>query len=387
MGEDIKTRREFLVSTAAGGIAGIIAYGVAPVFARNVGERKEISLEQAQKVHKKCLIIDGHNDTPVERVARGERSLTWMQRDMAYQTDIPRMKEGQHYLGFMIVGNGLVANVWVTSELVLEQIKAHPDDIMQVLCSRDAVRVGKSDKVGVMLSIEGIAKWLDGKIDILRMLHRIGIRLVGITHGEGGSEPTVLQGTASHYGPCTPEEREAERKNAVGLTPFGIEVLKLSNELGIVTDTAHINDKAFFDVMERSSTPPIMSHTAVFSLGRHWRCMTDDQIKALAARGGVMGITFVPEFIDPDPAMATVDRLVDHICFVADLVGIDYVGIGTDYDGGVKVPVIPEVSQLVELTRGMLARGFTEEDIQKVWGGNFLRILRQTIDRQSAGRQ
>jgi len=205
------------------------------------------------------------------------------------------------------------------------------------------------------------------------------VRCVGITHGEGGSEPSFLQGSKSPFSPCTAADREAERKNAGGLTAFGHEVLTLSNELGIVTDLSHVNDKAFYEVLDKSSLPVAMTHTAVFSECPHWRCLTDDQIKALADAGGVMGIAFAPMFIDAENP--TVDRLVDHICYVADLVGIDYVGIGSDFDGlGDMTPVVPDVAQLVQITRSMLAHGLSEEDIQKVWGGNFLRLLQQTID-------
>jgi membrane dipeptidase len=381
----MKTRREFLKRTAAGGIAGIIASGAAPVYAQGKRVKKnDVTLEQARKVHNRMLIIDGHNDTPVERVARKENPMNWMQRDPSYHTDIPRMKEGGYDGGFFIVGNGPTANVWVTTERVLEQIEKYPDDLMQVLASKDIVRAHESRKIGVILAIEGIGRWLDGNVDTLRLLYRLGIRLAGITHGEGGSEPTFLQGTPSIYRPCTPEEREADRKNAGGLTPFGMDVLKTSNELGMVTDLSHINDRAFYDVLEHSSLPPIMSHTAVFSLCNHARCMTDDQIKALASAGGAMGIAFAPQFIDPDPVKATIDRVAEHICYVGDLVGMDYVAIGTDYDGlGKTIPVVPEVSQLVQLTRSMLAYGMSEDEIRKVWGGNFLRILQKTIDRKS----
>jgi membrane dipeptidase len=124
-----------------------------------------------------------------------------------------------------------------------------------------------------------------------------------------------------------------------------------------------------------------MSHTAVCSLCPQWRCLTDDQIKALAAAGGAMGIAFAPQFIHPDPKQATIERVVEHICYVADLVGIDYVGIGSDFDGlGDTKPVVPDVSQLVHLTRGMLAQGLTQDEIRKVWGGNFLRLLQKNID-------
>jgi len=376
----MKTRREFLKGTAAGGIAGIVASGTAPVFSKAVAAKKrEVSLEEAQEVHDRCLIIDGHNDMPVERVARGERKFQWKKRDPAYHTDIPRMKEGGYDAGFFIVGNGLIADVWVTMELTLSDIEAYPEDLVLVLTSKDVVRARESGRIGIIMSIEGPAKWVKGEVDILRLMYRLGLRLVHITHGEGGEEPTYLQGTKSHTGYCTAADREAERRNAGGLTPFGLEILKANNELGILTDLSHINDKAFYEVLERSSRPPIVSHTAVFSLCPHWRCLTDDQIKALADAGGAMGVIFYPDFIDHENP--TIDRMVEHICYAADLVGIEHVGIGSDYDGmGEKTPIVPDVSQLVHVTRSMLAHGLTEEEIKKVWGGNFLRLLERNID-------
>ncbi len=375
------TRREFLQKTTAAGIAGIVAAGVAPGYAKAARAKREISMEQAQTLHKKCLIIDGHNDTPVERVARKENPMNIMQRDMSYHTDVPRMKgNGQQYNAFMIVGNGPTANVWVTTERLLEQIEKNPKDMMQVKTAQEAVRAGKENKVGCIFSIEGAGRWLEGNIERVYIYHRLGFRLIGISHGEGGKEPTQLQGTPSLYRACTAQERVDNLKDSVGLTPFGKEVLKAENKLGIVTDLSHINDRAYFDVMELSSLPPIMSHTGVFALCQHARCLTDDQIKALAQKGGVAGICFAPQFIDADPQKATIDRVVDHILYVADLVGIDSVGIGTDYDGlGATVPVVPEVSQLVNLTRAMMARGLTDDEIKKVWGGNMLRVFKKVV--------
>lgn len=379
--DNVSTRREFLRSTASGGMAGILAVRTVPVYAKNATRRKrEVSLAEAEEVHKRAIIVDGHNDTPVERVARGEAPLNWMQRDMSFHTDIPRMREAGYDSGFMIVGNGPTANMWVTLERVLTQIDQNPDALLQVNTSQDVLRAHREGKLGVILSIEGIGRWIDGNVDTLRLLHRFGLRLAGITHGEGGIEPIYLQGTKSPYGPCTQAERENERKNAGGLSQLGRDVLEASNELGIVTDLSHSNDRTFYEVLERTSRPPIMSHTAVFALCNHWRCLTDDQIRALADAGGAMGIAFAPMFIHPDSEKATIDRVAEHVCYVADLVGIDYVGIGTDYDGlGDTPPVVREVSQLVKLTRSMMELGLTEEEIQKVWGGNFLRLLRQNI--------
>ena len=195
--------------------------------------------------------------------------------------------------------------------------------------------------------------------------------------------PTYLQGTRSPVRLCTPQERRDELKNAVGLTSFGREILRASNELGILTDLSHSNDRAFFDVMELTSKPVIVSHTAVFSLCNHFRCLTDDQIKALADNGGAMGIIFAPQYLHEQPEKCTLDTFVEHICYVIDLVGIDHVGVGSDYDGGVKKPVMPEVSQYVNITRTMMAHGLSEAEIKKIWGGNFLRLLENNIDHHS----
>jgi len=378
----MKTRRKFLQETAAVGIASILASRVAPVFAKERVTRSGITMEQAWAVHRKCLIIDAHQDTSVRRFSRKEDPKSWLKRDMSYHTDIPRMTEGgQQYVGLFLIEDATATDLWTITEFILEQIDSHPDIFLKVLSSEDAIRAGKEGKIGVLMEIEGPAMWLQGNVNILRLLYRLGLRNMHITHGEGGSEPHYLQGTRSISSRCTLKDREEQRKNFVGLTPFGMEAMKTQNELGIIVDTSHCNDKAWFDVMEYSTKPPIMSHTAVFALSNHYRCMTDDQIKALAARDGVMGLALVPGFIDADPEKATIDRYVDHILYVADLVGIDTVGFGSDYDGFSDPPVVPEVSQLVLLTRAMLARGLTEEEIQKFWGGNLLRVFRQTIDK------
>ena len=377
----METRRTFLQETAAAGIAAIVASGAAPVFSMGRAAKSGITLEQAWDLHRKCLIIDGHQDTSVRRFARKEDPKSWMKLDTSYHTDVPRMTEGgQQYVGLFLIEDATATDLWTITEFILEQLDTHPDKLMLVLSSKDAIRAGKTGKVGVLMEIEGPARWLQGNMNILRLLYRLGLRSMHITHGEGGSDPTFLQGTRSISGPCTPEDRVAQRKNFVGLTPFGLEVMKVQNEMGIIVDTSHCNDKAWFDVMEHTTKPPIMSHTAVFSLCNHYRCMTDDQIKALAAKGGVMGIVVLPGFIDRDPQKATIDRVVDHILYVRDMVGIDTVGFGSDYDGFSAPPIVPDVSQLVLLTQAMLARGMTEEEIRKFWGGNFLRVFRQTID-------
>ncbi len=337
-----------------------------------------ISLDEAREVHARMIIVDGHTDTPVEHIARGE-NIDWENRDPAYHMDIPRCKEGGYDAGFFIVGDGLVADIRVTLQQTLESIERFPDDLVLVDRSADIVRAHETGRIGILPAIEGAQKWIDGRLEIIRMYHRLGVRALGLTHGEGGDDPDMLQGSKSPFGHCKPADREAERKNARGLTDFGRDVLKQSNDLCMVTDLAHINDRAFFDVMELSSLPVTMTHTAVFSQCPHWRCLTDDQLKALAQNGGVMGIAFVPSFVDTENG--TLTRLVDHICYAAELVGIDHVGIGTDYDGmGRTTPIVEEVTKLPVITQEMMSRGFTEDEMARIWGGNFMRLFQQTID-------
>jgi membrane dipeptidase len=368
----MKTRRELTAGAAVGGITGIIASGQSPAYGKTIrAKRTGVSLEEAREVHNRCLIVDGHNDMPVETVARKNKKLQWTHRDLSYHTDIPRMKEGGYDVGIFIVGNGLVADVWVTSELVLSDIEKYPEDLMLVLSSKDILRARKTGKIGIIMGIESIGHWANGNLEIVNILYRLGVRSMGIIYMQGQ--------TNRPKGFPTLRDREDERKNAGGLIPFGFEVLEECNRLGIVPDLSHINDKAFYEVLERSGKPPLMSHTAVFSLCPQWRCVTDDQIRALAARGGVMGICFVRAFIHlPDPENATIDQVVEHISYVADLVGIDHVGIGSDFDG-TKDPVIPDPAHLIHLTRSMLEHGFTGKEITKIWGENFLRVIRQNI--------
>lgn len=392
----MSTRRKFLETAMLAGVGGMISSGLGPVYLGNLQSNKgTVPLQEAQQLHKECMIFDSHNDTPVERVARGENVSTMLQLDEDYHTDLPRMKTTGYDGASFIVGNGRIANVWVTLEQTLSMVEANPDKMLLVNSSDDLVRAQETGKLGILPSIEGIAKWVMGEADILRMLYRNGVRWVSITHGEGGLGPELeetgnplykdmrkgpmyLQGTPSPYTYCTPQERRAELRNSIGLTTFGEEILDLSNELGIVTDLAHINDRAYYDVLERTEKPAVISHTAVFSLCNHFRNVTDDQIKALAKNGGVMGVCFVRHFLSKDAEKATLQTLVEHIAYVADLVGIEYVGIGTDFDG-ITNPLVSDVSQLVKVTKSMMEHGFSDSEIKKIWGGNFRRVLKNNI--------
>jgi membrane dipeptidase len=204
-----------------------------------------------------------------------------------------------------------------------------------------------------------------------------------------------------------------------GLSQLGKKVVKEMNDLGMMVDVSHISDQAFYDVIKTSKAPVIASHSSVRSIAHHPRNMTDDMIKTLAKKGGVIQICLLDDYIkDPDTTtvryqkqkeirkifdttynkmtdaekdevrrqwrdlsekypkqLPTVSDCVDHIDYVKNLVGIDYVGIGSDFDGGGGLAGCEDVSQMPNITAEMLRRGYTEEEIAKVWGGNFFRVF------------
>ena len=168
-----------------------------------------------------------------------------------------------------------------------------------------------------------------------------------------------------------------------GLSPLGKEAVKEMNRLGIMVDVSHASEATFYDVMKESSVPVIASHSSVRALCDHPRNLTDDQIRAIAAKAGVVQICLYNEFINPEPAKASIDDALEHIRYVADLVGVDYVGIGSDFDGGGELLGCRSSNELIQITVKLLGLGYTEPEIEKIWGGNLLRVMNAV--QQAAG--
>jgi microsomal dipeptidase-like Zn-dependent dipeptidase len=168
-----------------------------------------------------------------------------------------------------------------------------------------------------------------------------------------------------------------------GLSPLGKEAVKEMNRLGIMVDVSHASEATFYDVMKESSVPVIASHSSVRALCDHPRNLTDDQIRAIAAKGGVVQICLYNEFINPEPAKASIDDALEHIRYVVDLVGVDYVGIGSDFDGGGELLGCRSSNELIQITVKLLGLGYTEPEIEKIWGGNLLRVMNAV--QQAAG--
>jgi membrane dipeptidase len=232
-----------------------------------------------------------------------------------------------------------------------------------------------ANRVGLVMTLEGQSMF-EEKIELLRVWHRLGCRLYSLTHGEGTeSVPTALQGSRSFFGYLSPALREELRRAHKGLTAFGKEALKEMGRLGIACDLAHANDAAFWDAMEVATGPVCSTHAACAALAPHTRNLTDEMLRALAQRKGVLGVCFYTPFVhQTDP---TLDAYVEHILHALEIMGEDGVGIGTDYDGGGDEShlVIPSPAGFGALWEALDKKGLPRRILVKIAHENFLRLL------------
>lgn len=226
----------------------------------------------------------------------------------------------------------------------------------------DLLRVNKERKIAVVLTVEG-GEALEGEIAVLRMLFRLGIRVLGLTWNQRNE---IADGVG-------------ERQTGGGLTRFGKKVIEEMNSLGMIIDLAHIAEKGFFDVLMLSSTPVIVSHANARKICNHHRNLTDQQLRALKENGGVVGISLYPAFIHEDTP--NLEILLNHFEHIAEVAGIDHLGIGTDFDGmeGKALKELSDVSSLHLLVEGLRLRGFKENDLNKILFENYLRVIKEIM--------
>jgi membrane dipeptidase len=216
-------------------------------------------------------------------------------------------------------------------------------------------------KIAAMLSIEG-ADIIEGRLSILRILYQLGVRMVGLVH----SRRNLLA------------DGVADSRTNGGLSTLGVEVVEELNRLGLIIDVSHLNITGFWDLMDLVKSPVMASHSNCHAVYSHPRNLTDDQIQALAQRGGVIGINFAPSFIHP--VNATIERLVDHIDHIVDVVGAEYVGLGSDFDGISSTPEgLNDVSQLPRITQELIRRRYSDAEIRQILGLNHLRVFKQVL--------
>jgi membrane dipeptidase len=332
---------------------------------------------RARAIHERCTLVDGHNDHVIMKQHCGD-ALDFMKVNRRYHSDGARLLRGGMTASLFMVGGHDLERSLLLIQRAREETARHADRLVPVLKAADIRRAKRTGRLGVMLSWES-CQALGNNLEILRVVYDLGVRASTLTHGEGGGK-NDLQGSSSAFTYLTAREREALRRRSRGLTGFGKDVVREMNRIGMLVDLAHANDRTFDDVLTLTSRPVVSTHGGVFGCCPHTRCSTDRQIRAIAAAGGLVSIAFYGGFLAKPPAEGTVAGIVDQIAYVADLVGISHVGIGTDFDGlGGEWPVIRTADRLPRLTEALVRRGFSEQDIRKVWGGNYLRVIRAAI--------
>lgn len=324
-------------------------------------------LIKAKQIHQKATVFDGHCDTILE-VLNHKRSLG--SRTLVGHLDIPRMKEGGVDVQFFAV---FIEDIYKpdrslkrTLQLIdcfYKEIEKNQDDISLVTNYNQIGEVNSAGKIAAILSIEG-GEALEGDLGVLRVLYKLGVRLLTLTWNQRNQ---IADGIG-------------ESRTGSGLTKFGLKVIDEMNRLGMLIDVSHLSETGFWDVIKRSKAPIVASHSNCYALCPHLRNLKDKQIKALADKGGVIGITFVPNFLTQEKRKTTVGDVVKHIDYLVEKVGVDYIGLGSDFDGTGGLPLgLEGVDKVPNITGELLDRGYKEKDIKKILGENFLRVFKEVV--------
>ncbi len=317
-------------------------------------------------LHHESIVVDMHADTLLD-VLKGKRRLA--DQGKGGHVDLSRLRRGGVRVQFFACfiepeykpERALKQALRLLDAFYREE-EANRSELQLATSVEEIQGIAAAGKIAAILSIEG-GEALERDLGVLRIFYRLGVRSLCLTWNERNY---LADGVA-------------EGRAGGGLTRFGVEVVRELNRLGMLVDVSHLGERGFWDVLEVSTSPVIASHSNARALCDHPRNLTDQQIRALAAHGGVVGINFAPHFLAED-GNACLDAVVAHIEYLLELVGPDHVGLGSDFDGIEKTPRgLEDVRFLPELTEALLARGIDAETVQKVLGRNILRVMDQVF--------
>lgn len=342
-----------------------------PLFRWLVEEAK--AFRKANELHDRVLTLDTHCDTPMFF----PQGIHFDHRDSKILVDLHKMNEGRQDATIMVaylpqpkIGETFSSLVDFDvqgpldyADLIFDKIEeiteANRKYISIARTPGDLYEDKRNGRKSIMLGIEnGIA--LNGQLQNLQHFAQRGVVYITLCHNGDNEICDSAKGCNTHG----------------GVSRFGEQVIREMNRLGIMVDMSHAAEKSFYDALEISSMPIVCSHSSSRALCDHPRNLTDDQMRALAAKGGVAQTTLYPGFLKKD-GEATIIDAIEHLEHAIKIMGIDNVGLGTDFDGDGGVKGLADSSELINFTRQLLARRYSERDIQKIWGGNFLRVMGQ----------
>jgi membrane dipeptidase len=321
------------------------------------------------EIHYDAILVDTHNDFIWKVFDKG---AVFGQRNSFTQSDLPRFKEGgldvQVFAIWISMGRISKSYSFVKSQIErLRNIESENSSELEFANTYDdIIRIINEKNICGLIGIEG-GTVIEKNLDNINSLFGMGVRYIGLTWNNSNA--------------ISSSARDAvERGKQGGLTDFGIQVVKRMNEAGMLIDVSHLSEQGFWDVIENTDSPIIASHSNCYSINPHYRNLTDEQIKAIAKNGGYIGVNFYDKFLDKDGEKngSTIEKVIEHIDYIKNLIGADYIGIGSDFDGGITpVRELYDASRYPELTRRLVERGYTEDEIKKILGGNFLRVFKQ----------
>ena len=328
------------------------------------------------ELHKRATVVDAHIDTlldimvPPARPTKLPTPRNFGERSTSGHVDLPRLIDSgidlQVFAAYIQPEYKIeraLHRVLQLADRFYQTLDQHRDKLLPFTKVSDVREAEKQGKIATMLSIEG-GEAIEADLGILRMLHRLGVRAITLTWNERNQ---IADGAA-------------EGRTKGGLTNFGVELVSEMNKIGMVIDVSHISDAGFFDVIQTTKGPIIASHSNCRALCSHRRNLTDEMIKLLAEKDGVMGMNFAPAFVDEKKDHASLEGVLDHVDHVVKVAGVNHVGLGSDFDGIETTPKgLEDVTKMPHFTDGLLKRGYGEEDIMKILGENFLRVFRKVM--------
>ena len=366
--------------------------------------------QRAKKIHFNSILIDTHNDIPTTAIDGGVSFD--QQLKTKTHSDLQRMKEGgvdAQFFSIWCDGNMKNPYDWANREIdtVMAWTNRNPDKMMQAFTAGDIVSAAKQKKLAVLFGVEG-GHMIENDLTKLDALYKRGTRYMTLTWNNSTDWATS----------ALDETTKADSLKHKGFTDFGKQVVKRMNELGMLVDLSHVGEQTFWDAINTTTKPVLVSHSCVYSLCPHRRNLKDDQIKAVAKNGGVIHLNFYSGFLDPafesrsdaftakhktemdsmlkinpEPYFMQVylfnkypdevkslrppmSLLLDHLDYIVKMVGVDYVGMGSDFDGVNSLPAgLDGVEDFPKITEELVKRGYSKKDITKILGGNFLRVF------------
>lgn len=390
-------------------VALLIAF-LCPYAGAQTPARDPALWKRAARLHAAAMVVDTHNDV-TSRIVDDDFDMGARSKDG--HTDIPRMKEGGLDAEFFAIyvdksfaqKGGSARRALDMIDIVYEQVARHPESLEMAFTVADIRRITKKGKIAALMGIEG-GHAIEDSLFALREFYRLGVRYMTLTH----TNTNNWADSSGSFGAKVPDV-----KRWGGLNDFGREVVREMNRIGMMVDLSHVADETFYDALEVSKAPVILSHSSCRALCSHTRNIDDDMLRALARNGGVIQINFYETFIDQRRVDASIKYrpeldaiqekykgddlalyrayeeferthiprtplsvLVDHIDHAVKVAGIDHVGLGSDFDGGISLPEgLADTSELPNLTYELVKRGYSDADVRKILGENLLRVMRE----------